>query len=256
MKLQSITQTVSATMAACALSFALAPVMSAAEVPKGLSTYRMEGKIGPYSIGLNLLVRDNVDFADGHYFYASKMLDIPLEGHVDGEDINLQERGGGIFHLHLVSNDSAKGEKLTFYNSTGLQGTWTRGAKTYPVTLQITSAFDGPVPTPWYSDVTKEPDAAFEARVRRFLRAVIAGNKGATANAVSFPLQVNGSRNFVVRNRADLLAKWDNIFKPTLVAQLRNAIPHQMSVHDGLAMVADGTVWFDAKGAMVINEME
>ena len=113
-----------------------------------------------------------------------------------------------------------------------------------------------PSPTRWYADVTTEPDAAFENRVRAFLRAVIAGDREAAANAVSYPLQVNGTRPTVIRNKAELLASWDRIFTPTLVSQLRAAIPHEMFVHEGNAMLGDGIVWFDARGASTINEVK
>ncbi|MCW2282623.1 hypothetical protein M2323_000384 [Rhodoblastus acidophilus] len=167
--------------AAASLTFSLA---SAAEAPKGLTTYQMEGKVGPYKVGMSLLVRDHVEFAGGHYYYANKLADIQLDGRVDGENLTLQEQGGGVFALHLVSNDSAKGQNLNFYNSTGLQGVWTKGDKTLPVALQFTASYEGSARTPWYSDVTDEPDAAFEDRAKKFLQAVIAGDKASAARLV------------------------------------------------------------------------
>lgn len=240
-------------MAALSLTFAALSTAFGAEAPKGLATVRMEGKIGPYPVGVNLLVRDYVQFAEGHYFYANKLLDIRLDGRVEGENVTLEEPGGGAFHLHFVSNDSAKGQSLNFYNSTGLQGVWTKGDKTLPVTLGFSTVYDGPARTRWYADVTNESDAVFEARVRKFLRAVIADDKGAAAGLVSYPLRVNGPRSLVIRSKADLAARWEQIFTPALKARLRDAIPHEMFVHNGDAMVGDGVVWFDAKGASAIN---
>jgi hypothetical protein len=222
--------------------------------PKGLSTYEMEGRLGPYQVGMNILVRDYAEFVSGHYFYASKLLDIPLKGKIEGEMVTLQEPGGGVFHLHLRSNETAKSRPLNFYISTGLKGSWTQGSKTLPVSLGFTAGYDGPSPTRWYSNVTNESDSAFESRVRNFLRAVNSGDKASTANLVSYPLRVNARGPFEIRTEGDLLAKWDRIFTPALKLELRQAIPHEMFVHNGLAMVANGAVWFDDKGAAVINE--
>jgi hypothetical protein len=235
---------------------ALAPAAAVINVPKGLSTYEMEGKIGPYVIGMNLTVRDHAEFVSGHYFYASKPLDIPLRGSVEGDQVTFREPGGGVFRLHLVTNESVEGRNLNFYVSTGLQGTWTQGSRTLPVSLGFAAGYDGNGPTRWYSDVTNEPDAAFEARVRKFLRAVAAGDKASAANSVSYPLRINGRTPSEVRTKADLLAKWDRIFTLGLRRRLRETIPHEMFVRNGLAMVAEGAVWFNAKGAAVINEME
>src|SRR5207247_7572780 len=115
--------------------------------------------------------------------------------------------------------------------------------------------YDGPSPTRWYSDVTNEPDSAFESRVRNFLRAVNSGDKAGAANLVSYPLHVNARSAFEIRTKGDLLARWDRIFTPALKLRLRQAIPHEMFVRNSAAMVADGAVWFNAKGAAVINEM-
>jgi hypothetical protein len=234
-------------------TFARASSVSAMEAPKGLSTHEMEGKIGPYAIGMNLLVRDYAEVVGGHYFYASKLLNIPLNGQVAGEKVTLKEPNGGVFHLHLVTNDPTARRPLNFYYSTGLEGTWTQGAKTLPVTLGFTTEYDGNGPTRWYSEVTDEPDAVFEGRVRTFLQAVIAGDKARAASFVSYPLEVNRRRPLKIQTKAALLANWDQIFTPALKLQLQQAIPHEMFVREGMAMVANGVVWFDAKGASVIN---
>ena len=35
--------------------------------------------------------------------------------------------------------------------------------------------------------------------------------------------------------------------------RLKDALPHEMFVHDGMAMTLNGDVWFDARGAAVIR---
>lgn len=255
MTMKAMGRALSAAIGACVLIYASTPLAAEAPPtpPKGLSTKQMEGKVGPYVVGMNLLLHDHVAFSSGHYFYASKLVDIPLKGRIEGESVTLEEPDGGVFHLRLVSNGSAKGQVLTFYTSTGLEGSWTKGSKTLPVVLQFTTGYDGPPRARRYSHVTSESDAAFERRVQAFLRAVLSGDKKGAAQLVSYPLAVNGPRPLVVRTEADLLANWNRIFTPRLIARLRGALPHEMFVRNGAAMVSGGAVWFDDKGAVAIN---
>ena len=236
-----------------AATLALAPNAGAEDPPKGLSTFGMSGKVGTYPIGMQLTVRDHRDVVSGHYFYAKTLSDIPLTASMDGGALTLKEPGGGAFRLHLVSNASARGQALTFYNSTGLAGTWTQGAKTLPVSIRFSTSYDGPPRARRYGEITDQSDAAFEARAGKFLKAAVRGDRAAAAEAVSFPLRVNGARPKTVRNKAELLAQWNSIFTPALVAKLGEAVPHEMFVRQGMAMVGDGVVWFDDKGAKVIN---
>jgi hypothetical protein len=239
--------------AGLALSLVAVSSASAEDPPKGLSTFGVSGKIGTYPVGMQLTVRDHRQFVSGHYFYAKTLTDIPLTGGVDGETLTLKEPGGGTFSLHLVSNDSARGQTLNFYNSTGLAGTWTQNARTLPVTLGFSTAYDGGPRERHYGEITDQSDAAFEARAGKFLKAAARGDRAAAADAVSYPLRVNGARARILHNKAELLAQWDSIFSPPLVAALREAVPHEMFVRQGMAMVGGGVVWFDDKGAKVIN---
>ena len=211
------------------------------------------GAIGPYRIGMNITVApDHRTVLRAHYFYASKLADIPLRPVAAGDAVVLGEAGGGVFHLHFVGNGSAK-PPLDFYTSVGLAGAWTQGARTLPVKLQLDTGRDEPAPGRWYALITKAPDAQVEANARRFLQGVIGGDRDAAAGAVSYPLQVNGRRSYRIADRAALLAHWDAIFTPAYVAVLKTAVPHEMFVNDRGAMVANGAVWFDDKGASALN---
>ena len=236
-----------------AMTVVLASSASAEDPPKGLSTFGMSGKIGAYPVGMQLTVRDHRDFASGHYFYVKTLADIPLTGRMEGDVLTLREPGGGAFRLHLVSNASAQGQVLTFYNSTGLAGTWTQGAKILPVEIGFSTSYDGPPRARHYGEMTDEPDTVVEARAGAFLKAAVRGDRVAAANAVSYPLRVNGNRPKTIRGKAELVGQWNSIFTPSLVAALHEAVPHEMFVRNGMAMVGDGVVWFDAKGAKVIN---
>lgn len=224
-----------------------------AAADEGLSTFVAEGAVGPWVAGLNVTVRDHRTVVASHYYYASRGIDIPLTVDAIHETILWDEPGGGRFTLHLTNDDAREPRPLTFYTSTGLAGTWTREGKSLPVTFGFGTVRDGSSPARWYGDVTSESDAVFEARVRSFLTGVRSGNRHQVAGAVSYPVTVNMGRTTIIRSRADLLARWSAIFTPTYVAQLRKGIPHEMFVRNGMAMVAGGAVWFDAKGAKVLN---
>jgi TPP-dependent trihydroxycyclohexane-1,2-dione (THcHDO) dehydratase len=183
--------------------------------------------------------------------------DIPLSAKQDDSAL-LSKEAGGEFKLHFKGNGGEGHVPLTFENSVGLVGTWTgiASSQSLPVSLDSQTVLPGPVNAPRYSDVTTESDAAFEKRVQAFYRAVLAGNSSEAARYVSYPLRVNGNHRRTIKNTAELLAAWNSIFTPAFLARLRNDLPHDMFVHQGMAMLGDGDVWFDAKGAAALNVSE
>lgn len=229
------------------------PTIAQNNSSSGTATEVMEGRIGNHRIGLNITVKDYTTFVAAHYYYASTLTNIPLTGAIAPENVILTEPGEGIFHLHLTTNDASVVRPLTFSTSTGLNGTWTKGLIVLPVTLAFETDYVGRGPARWYEEVTSESDAAFEWRVHRFLQGAIAGNREEVVSAASFPLHVQARRSMVIRNRAELIARWSQIFTPHYVTILSGAIPHEMFVHNGQAMVANGAAWFGAKGAVALN---
>lgn len=226
---------------------------SAAPIPQPApDNYRLSGTLGPYPIGATLSVRPDQTMANAHYFYVKNLVDIPLSAQKSGEQITLSEPGGGRFTLHFETSDKKASPPLTFQTSTALAGTWADGTKAYPVKLNFES-IDRLAPNALYEDVTDAPPAVFEAMVQRFLRNVLSGNKAETAKLVSWPLRVNAEHSFTLKTPAALSASWSRVFTPCILATLRGAIPHEMFVHNGQAMIANGTVWFDAHGASAIN---
>ena len=219
-------------------------------------TWTMNGTVGRYPVGLSLSLTAGGTIVRGHYFYTRHLADIPLEGTTDGASLSLTEPDGGRFDLRLTAASAASrdtAEPLTFSTATGLAGTWRKGSTSLPVVLSFESMSTGVPAAARYSDVTDEADAAFEARARRFLRGVIDNDRTMAAAAVSYPLRVNGPRRRTIRDRKALLAQWNQLFTPAYVATLRTAVPHDMFVRNGLAMVAGGALWFDARGAAVLN---
>lgn len=233
---------------------AAALVAGRAVADPSIDTYHLDGTIGPYAVGASISVKDWTSIAASHYFYDRQLKNIPLTGSVNGRSVTLTTATGETFHLTFQGNGGRGGDGSSFYTSVALVGTWTKGGKTLPVKLGMDFDTLGLPDGHMYADVTSESDATFEARVAAFLKAAIAGDRQATAKVVSYPLAVNGSHPMRIRNAAQLAAHWDAIFTPALLSRLKSAVPHEMFVHEGQAMVANGAVWFDAKGARAVNE--
>ena len=62
-------------LAGLVLALCFASTAGAEEPPKGLATFEMEGKVGPYAIGATITVRDYAQVVAGHYFYANPLTD-------------------------------------------------------------------------------------------------------------------------------------------------------------------------------------
>ncbi|WP_225009378.1 hypothetical protein [Novosphingobium percolationis] len=214
----------------------------------GLETFVAEGSVGAYRAGLNLTIKDHTQVLAAHYYYASTGKDIPLVVAQAGDKLTLEEPGGARMVLALTNADAHEPRPLTFATSTGLAGDWTGAGKALPVRFGFVTGRSGPSPARWYGDVTEENDAAFEARARAFLKGVTTGNVALAAKATSWPLLINRPHRQMLHNRKELAAHWKSIFTPAAIAELRQSIPHEMFVRNGMAMVANGTVWFDAQG--------
>lgn len=213
-----------------------------------------EGTIGQNRIGMTLLVSSAGAVTGGHYFYANNLKDIPLRAGTQGTGIVLYGPEGGQFALQFKGNGSEAGKPLNFRNSLGMEGRWMKGASSYPVELQMVATTEGPANARWYQNVTNESDAAFEAKVQGFYKAVLSGNRSAAAHFTDFPLRVNhDGKSRTIRSAAQLSAQWKQIFTPACIAAFKRAIPHDMFVRNGQAMLGDGVVWFGPKGAQSIN---
>ena len=203
------------------------------------------------------VVRDGNRIEGGHYFYQKFLKDIPITGSAERSLIVLTEPGGGIFHLHFVGNGSAGGRPLDFENSVGMDGTWASadGTRTYTVSLRGTTIHERGWDGHRYSDITKEDDIAFERRVQSLLSAVLRGDKTSAVRFVSYPLLVNfpNHTNKKFRNSAAVLAAWNDLFTPAMMTELQRALPHDMFVHNGMAMIGNGEAWFDDKGLATLN---
>jgi len=203
------------------------------------------------------LVHDGNRIEGGHYFYQKFLKDIPITGSVERSLILLTEPGAGIFHLHFVGNGSEGDRPLDFQNSVGMDGTWASadGTRTYTVSLRGTTGHEPGWDGHRYGSVTKENDVAFERRVQSLLSAVLRGDKTNAVRFISYPLLVNfpDRTNKKFRNAAAVLVAWNALFTPAMMAKLQRALPHDMFVHNGMAMIGNGEAWFDDEGLAVLN---
>jgi hypothetical protein len=237
----------------CITPFLLTQEFTAAEPNDARVRDQYEGNLGENRVGITI-IHEGIEIDGGHYFYRKYLKDIPLTGTVDASNVTLREPNG-TFHLHFVGNGSERGEHLNFENSIGMAGNWTsaNGRRNYPVSLkgQFEVADNGR----WYAQVTNDSDAAFENRVQTCFRAIIAGDKTTTVRLISYPLTANlpSGKSKIFKNSEQVLSAWTNIFTPGLIAKLRKDLPHDMFVHNGMAMLGDGEAWFDRKGLAALN---
>ncbi|MBS1000571.1 hypothetical protein JK169_05980 [Acetobacter persici] len=227
------------------------PPAAAASHPEA-ENYRLLGTLGPYRIGATLSVLPDQKLTAASYFYTKNLVDIPLTGQITGEQITLDEPGGGHFSLHFTTTDKTATKPLSLQSATELAGTWQKGTQTYPVLLNLVTT-DSLTPDTLYESVTDAPPAVFEAMVQHFLQSALSGNKADTAKLVSWPLRINAQHTQILKTPEALFAAWPRIFTPCVRLSLQRAVPHDMFVHNGEAMVDNGTVWFDAHGASAIN---
>jgi hypothetical protein len=213
-----------------------------------------KGIIGQSRIGLTLVVNAANVITGGHYFYADELKDIPLKAGTQGTGVMLYGPDGGQMALRFKGSDGSTGQPVTLENSTGMEGRWMKGDSSYPINLQMEGISEGPADARWYEDVTSESDAAFENRVRCFTGAALAGDRATAARYVDFPLRVNrDGKSRTIASAAELSARWSRIFTPACLDAIRDAMPHDMFVRNGQAMLGDGVVWFGPKGATAIN---
>lgn len=235
------------------LVLGLAAPLLAQAAQTDLHTFICRGRIGEEPAGINLTVADFKTVVAAHFYLASKGIDIPLIGSNTGQTMALSDPEGGTFQLRLVSAGEQAPEPLAFDTSTGLAGTLIKDGQQLPTQFVCEDVREGANPSRWYADITTESDQQFEQRARLFLQGVLTGNRPQAADMVSWPLTVNAVRPYKIRTRRAFLRQWKTLFNPAARELLRQAIPHEMFKRDGMAMVANGAVWFDAKGAKVLN---
>ncbi|HEY6171930.1 MAG TPA: hypothetical protein VIX80_06710 [Candidatus Kapabacteria bacterium] len=85
----------------------------------------------------------------------------------------------------------------------------------------------------------------FEDNVQAFYYALLAGDKETVAKYINFPLHVYTSpgKGFVIKNKKQLLKKFNTVFTKEKVDLIRKHVPHDLWV--GSQGVEMGGIWFD-----------
>lgn len=213
-----------------------------------------EGKIGAMSAGMTLEVRHNT-ITGGYYFLATDLRDIPIIGVIRDGEIKLSTADGSTFSLRFEGNGSEHGERLDFDNSVALVGTHHDKERVERVDLGFLT-MGAPIHGRRYAFATNLSDAAFEAIIRKWRIAVLAGNRRVAAEYTHFPLRVNTHRTYImIRTPAELYKRWDRIFTVAYLSRIRQDLPHDMLGDSASLLVGlgNGDVWFGDKGVEVLN---
>jgi hypothetical protein len=143
------------------------------------------------------------------------------------------------------------------YTGNDLNGTWSQNGKVLPATLTYSEGCEGGVPDRLYTDINSEINDVFEARVRGFRNAVLSGDAKSAAKFIRFPLSINitSQQSLTIKSSQQLKTEWNRIFSEKWLAAARAAVPHELFVKDGMAMLGAGLVWFGPKGAEVVNTL-
>lgn len=221
--------------------------------------YAGEGKLGTAPIVMALEVQGDRLTARSHYADQAHLADIPLTG-IAGPDFVLREADGGVFRLRFKGDGSEHGATLGYDNSVGVIGSWSRGGRTLPVAIAL-SRRPGGMPSRWYAnvwDIDDQSDAVFEARIRAFYRAVMAGERAAAARMACYPLRVNFSatRRLEIGTPRAFEARWRRIFTPSWLRAAARTVPHELSIVESQAMLGNGLAFFDGRGLIVVNVLK
>lgn len=214
--------------------------------------HQYSGVVGssPINITIGFL---NGKIVDGsHYYYRKYLKDIPLMGTV-GSEIRLNETGGGIFMVHSVDNHN---KPVTEEKSIGMIGTWSGNGHVLPVKLSAEN-IQSYVAGHRYASITSKSDVQFEACVRGFYDAVLAGKPDAAAHFVAFPLRVNISpgKYMLIHDAIALKQKWKYVFSAQWLKDLARSSPHDLFITEEKAMMGNGLAFFNDKGLDVVNVM-
>jgi hypothetical protein len=84
-----------------------------------------------------------------------------------------------------------------------------------------------------------------------FKAAVTSGNSHKVAELVGYPLRVNGAQKKDIKNRAEMLRRYSQVFAAPVLKEIRAAEPAAVFCRDGQAMIGNGAVWVSAEKGRV-----
>lgn len=195
--------------------------------------------------------------ASGYTSASSQLKDINVKGAIiDGSKLVLNEmdstnkvvaRFDGAFPTsdpkHRFGGD-LQCEVMT--------GTWHRADSNQdlPFYLALTGQSGGDLHHQYSG--TGVSDDVIDQATMQFWDAVKRGDRKAVVSAIDYPITVgkNTKCKRTIHNSAEMLENYDRILAP-LRHNILQDIPRGLSVHDGLVMLAGGSVWFGPDGNVV-----
>lgn len=200
--------------------------------------WNYEGSIaGKFPIMLTLSMgRDKIE---GEYFYVSQLKDIALRGELREPQLRLEELdAAGRVTAHFDGTVDRDCEKF--------EGTWRKvgAGEGMPFQVKLTSGVGGTLDSRYGGD-----EALIHRNAERFWQAVKRRDKKTVAALVVYPVKVSvNGRPVKVRNAADFIAAYDDIFSNAYRNAIAEAVPHNMFSKNGMAMLGRGEVWFNGQG--------
>lgn len=110
--------------------------------PQTTQDLGMSGTIGKEPIAMIITLENRTHPTKAHYSSASAQKIIPLTVQVTGNHVVLSGQDKEVFTLHFVSGSREKADPLSFYAASGMQGMWSDGTKTLPVSLRFVLSRD------------------------------------------------------------------------------------------------------------------
>lgn len=212
------------------------------------------------TIGDDLRVRMTLVFGDeevtGVYFYARHFRDIRLRGRIEeGTRLRLDELDASGQVTARFEATFPERDPRGRYGDSPLEceviaGTWSTadGRRSLPVYLASESRTSGSLKHR-YGSIGVRDDEVVNRGATAFWRAVQAQDRAAVAQSIAFPITVNvAGRPRRLKNAADLLRVYDQVFTPAFRESILSAMPRHLFVRDEGAMLGHGQVWFGANG--------
>jgi len=132
-------------------------------------------------------------------------------------------------------------------------GSWHKidAAQKLPVYLSLEDGAAGSLGH-LYAIAGAQDDSLIHRNALRFWQAVTMGDKATVASLVDYPVKVHVAGALrTIRNRKELMSRYDAIFSPAYRKAISQAMPRNMFARDQGIMLGRGEVWFGADGRVI-----
>ena len=222
--------------------------------PGWIWTY--DGTIGDQPSRLTL-VRKGAELS-GVYFSAKELKDIGVSGKLSEgrqmvlDEVNAAGKVTGRFRAEFPERDPAGILRGTLHCAL-IGGTWQKvdAGQALPVHFSLTNGNVGTL-AHMYAAAGAKDDSLVNRNALRFRQAVEQGDKAAVAALIQYPIQVRIKAVAIpIQNRAELVARYDEIFSPAFRKAITGAMPRHMFAREQGVMLGKGEAWFGATGRVI-----